>query len=164
MNREIVSIREVTKRDVDDIVHLQKEFGLYLGELSGKRRTFSVKDRKARLIRDGFGNRRAFEGLIARIRGRAVGYVFYHEGYDPDEMSGRVIYVIDLLVSEDIRRSGVGTLLMKRVAAQCRKIKGKDIYLGVWLKNKNAIKFYEKLGAEWVDEVPFMRWTSKKWK
>jgi GNAT superfamily N-acetyltransferase len=93
-----------------------------------------------------------------------VGYLFYHEGYDPDEMSGRVIYVIDLLVSEEFRGSGIGTLLMKRVAALCRKIEGNDVYFGVWLKNKAAIKFYEKLGAEWVDEVPFMRWNSKKWR
>jgi ribosomal protein S18 acetylase RimI-like enzyme len=46
----------------------------------------------------------------------------------------------------------------------CRKIEGNDVYFGVWLKNKAAIKFYEKLGAEWVDEVPFMRWNSKKWR
>lgn len=32
-----------------------------------------------------------------------VGYALYHYGFDPDEMQGKVIYLIDLFVSEKAR-------------------------------------------------------------
>jgi ribosomal protein S18 acetylase RimI-like enzyme len=70
---------------------------------------------------------------------------------------------VDLFVSKDARRLGVGKLLMRSAARACRKLGGKDIYFGVWLKNRPAIKFYKRLGADWVKDVPFMRWNSKKW-
>jgi GNAT superfamily N-acetyltransferase len=164
MGKESISITPVTKKDVPDIIQLQKEFELYLGKLSGKpREPFSVRDRTSRLIKDGFGIKRAFQGFIARRKGKAIGYIFYHQGYDPDEMRGRVIHIVDIFVSKDARRLGVGKLLMEKIAKLCRKIGGNDIYFGVWLKNKDAIKFYKKLGAEWIKEVPFMRWNYKKW-
>ncbi|HML02583.1 MAG TPA: GNAT family N-acetyltransferase [Candidatus Bathyarchaeia archaeon] len=164
MNSKFISINRVKKQDVLDIAMLQKEFEAYLGRLSGKpREPFSVRKRASRLLRDSFGRKAAFQGFIARKEGKAVGYIFYHQGYDPDEMRGRVIYIVDLFVSENTRRSSVGALLMKRVAALCKKIGGIRIYFGVWLKNKPAIKFYKKLGAEWVTDVPFMRWESEKW-
>lgn len=31
------------------------------------------------------------------------------------------------------------------------------------MKNKAAIKFYKKLGAKWVKEVPFMCWNRSQW-
>ena len=160
-----ISIRRVTKQDIPDIVMLQREFDVYLGRLSGQpRKSLSVRQRRSRLHRDGFGSNAAFKGFIARKQGRAVGYILYHQGYDPDEMQGRVIYVIDLFVSQDDRRSGIGTLLMKEVARSCKRIGGISIYSGVWLKNRAAIMFYKKIGAKWVKEVPFMYWNPKNWR
>ena len=57
--------------------------------------------------------------------------LIYHTGYDPDEMQGRVLYIIDLFVTDRARGLGVGSRLMKAVAVECRKIGGIDIYFGV---------------------------------
>ena len=104
-----------------------------------------------------------FLGFVAKKNGTAIGYIFYHYGYDPDEMEGRVIYIIDLFVTGKERSHGVGRLLMKNVAKECKRIGGISIYFGVWLKNKEAASFYRKLRAEFADELPFMHWDRNKW-
>ncbi len=160
-----IYIKPMKRKDVKDVVRLEKEFDEYLARLSKKpRRPFSIKSQTKLVLRDGFGKNRAFQGFIARRRNDALGYVIYHQGYDPDEIRGRVIHVVDLFVTNRARRLGVGSLLMKAVANECQKIGGTDIYFGVWLRNKSAIKFYKKLGADRVKEVPFMRWDKKHWK
>ena len=160
-----IYIRPIKRADINDIVWLEKEFDGYLERLSKHhRKPFSTKNHAKRILKDGFGKNRAFQGFIARWGNNAIGYILYHVGYDPDEMHGRVLYIIDLFVTDSARGLGVGSRLMKAVAVECKKIGGIDIYFGVWLKNKSAIKFYKKIGANWVKEVPFMRWDKKRWK
>jgi ribosomal protein S18 acetylase RimI-like enzyme len=160
-----IEIKPVRKKNINALISLEKEFDGYLSRLSrSPRKPFSIRRQIKKTLKDGFGKDKAFQGFIARKGKVAVGYILYHIGYDPDEMKGRVIYVIDLFVSEKARGLGVGSSLMKAVATECKKIGGLDVYFGVWLRNKSAIKFYKKLGADWVKEVPFMRWDKKHWK
>ena len=160
-----IYIKPIRKIDINDLLRLETDFEAYLKQLSKKpRKPFSLKRQAERILKDGFGKNRAFQGFIARKGNEAVGYILYHTGYDPDEMQGRVLYIIDLFVTDRARGLGVGSRLMKAVAAECRKIGGIDIYFGVWLKNKSAIKFYKKLGADWAKEVPFMHWDKSHWK
>jgi GNAT superfamily N-acetyltransferase len=157
-----VSITPITKEKVPDIELLRDEFEEYLQSLSNKpRETHSARERKARLLKDGFGKNRAFYGFVAKRDGKALGYVFYHFGYDPDEMQGRVVYVIDLFVTQDSRGLGIGRRLMRKVASLCKERGGKAVYFGVWRKNKRAIRFYKSLGAHWINDVPFMCWDIK---
>lgn len=159
-----IYIKPMKRKDVNDVVRLEKEFDQYLAQLSEKsRRSFSIKSQTKRVLKDGFGRNRAFQGFIARRGNDAVGYVIYHSGYDPDEMRGRVIHVVDLFVTNRARRLGVGSLLMKAVAKECKKIGGIGIYFGVWKRNKSAIKFYKRLGANWTEDF-FMHWERKHWK
>jgi ribosomal protein S18 acetylase RimI-like enzyme len=151
-----VTIRTITKKDLGDVDRLGREFEEYLQSLTKKKR---APYSNGRFLKDGFGRNRKFYGLIARNDGRALGYIFYHYGYDPDEMNGPVLYVIDLFVSESARGLGIGSKLMKSVAKICKKQGGRDVYFGVWVKNKEAIKFYRKLGADFIKDAPFMKWT-----
>jgi GNAT superfamily N-acetyltransferase len=154
----------MTRSDIRSIFKLQNEFETYLQNLTNRDRKTSAAEREKRFLKDGFGKGRAFHGLVATKRDSLLGYICYHFGYDPDEMHGKVIYVIDLFVTKKARKLGIGTLLMKSVASICKKMHGTDVYFCVWIKNKNAIKFYRSLGAELVKEVPLMRWSADKWK
>jgi GNAT superfamily N-acetyltransferase len=157
-----VSIIPITKKDVPGIERLRDEFEGYLQSLSNRpRETHSTQERKARLLRDGFGKNRAFHGFVATRDGEALGYVFYHLGYDPDEMQGRIAYVIDLFVTRNSRGLGIGRRLMRKVARLCRRKGGKAIYFGAWRRNEGAIRFYKSLGAYRINDVPFMRWDIK---
>ncbi len=157
-------IRPIQKTDLNGLVQLQEEFEEYLGSLdSNRKKSFSRVAVRRKLLQDGFGKRRAFNGFIATKDGVPVGFVFYHLGYDPDEMQGRVVYIIDLFVTGMERRRGVGQMLMQRVSALCRGIDAIDIYFGVWKKNAKAQKFYKALGAKKVVDVPFMHWEKASW-
>jgi GNAT superfamily N-acetyltransferase len=155
-----VMIRPVTKKDLKDIDRLGREFEEYLQSLTDKKR---APYSSGRFLRDVFGKKRKFYGFIAIKDGIALGYIFYHYGYDPDEMNGPVVYVIDLFVSESARGLGIGGQLMKAVARECKNQGCIDIYFGVWVKNKKAIKFYRKIGAEFVTDAPFMKWSKEHW-
>jgi len=95
-----LSVRPIKKGDVDGLVRLHKEFEKYLRAIDKTRPRIARNNYRERPINDGFGKARAFSGLIARIDAMPIGYVFYHQGYDPDEMKGCVLYVIDLYVTE----------------------------------------------------------------
>jgi GNAT superfamily N-acetyltransferase len=153
-----ISVRPIKRTDVDGLVQLHMEFETYLKAIDKSRPQPARNNYRERLINDGFGKARAFSGFIANRDNMPIGYVFYHPGYDPDEMRGRVLYVIDLYVTEKERNSGVGRLLMNAVASVCIAICGIDIYFGVWTKNKPAQAFYKKLGATEVHDAPFMHW------
>jgi GNAT superfamily N-acetyltransferase len=152
------------KSDLGDVFSLQREFEFYLQGLTDKPRKTSIAEQERRFFKDGFGKNPAFRGIVARDRGKLLGYLCYHFGYDPDEMKGRVVYVIDLFVTNEARARGVGTLLMGSVARLCSSVGGIAVYVCVWKKNKKAIRFYKSIGAEWVTDVPLMAWESSKWK
>ena len=164
MDRQQVQIRQARKSDIKDLLRLQREFETYLQSLTDKKRNgLSTAEHERRFIENGFGKKPAFRTLIARKEGKALGYIAYHFGYDPDEMEGKVVYVIDLFVRDSTRGMGVGTSLMDSVADICKEQGGIAVYFGVWNKNKAAITFYKKLGAEFVIETPFMMWPKSKW-
>ena len=150
-----VSIRTIQRGDVNPIAVLHHDFESYLRSLDPKRPKDSSPQFRARLLRDGFGPHAAFNGFVAVQEEAILGYVLYHAGYDPDEMRGRVYYVIDLYVTERSRRCGIGRKLMKKVVDASRKRGAIDVYFAVWTKNPSAEAFYHKIGASHNPELRF---------
>ena len=58
----------------------------------------------------------------------------------------KTLYIDDLCVDEDKRRSGVGTLLFNQAQNFAKKIGCHNLTLNVWSCNPSALKFYQKLG------------------
>ncbi len=151
-----ITIRPATAEDAASIERLELEFVDYL---------VSIGDTNPRwldaqtYLKDGFGDDPAFSGLIAESNEEVIGYLLYHPGYDVDR-GGRVFHVIDLFVSESARRNGAGRALMEGVADICRRADGRGLLWSVFLKNKLAMAFYEKLGAEYLQqlEMTYMHW------
>ncbi len=99
-----VSIDSLRRSHLDSILTLQLEFEYYLNSLSSEKRpNFDIEKKRKLLLENAFGKKKNFSGYVARIENEIVGYVLYHYGFDPDEMQGKVIYVIDLFVSEKAR-------------------------------------------------------------
>ena len=105
--------------------------------------------------RDGFGERPAFGGLIAEEGGEPLGYLLYNEIYDTD-LAQRVLFVADLYVRPAGRDRGLGRALMAEAVGLCRAGGGGALLWAVLHQNAAAMKFYEKLGAKYVDDVRFM--------
>lgn len=154
MNME-VSIYSLRRSHLEHILELQLEFEQYLQSLSSEKRPdFDIEKKRSMFLENAFGKRKSFSGYIAKTWDEIIGYVLYHSGFDPDEMQGKVIYVIDLFVSEKARGQWVGRTLISKLQSHPDSL---GLYFSVWKKNTSAIEFYESLGADWCEDVPYMK-------
>lgn len=103
------------------------------------------------ILRDGFGPHPKFRALIAEWDGQPAGYALFFEFYST--FQGRPgLFLEDIFVRPALRGKGIGTDLLARVA----NIAWEEGYFCLrwevldW--NKPAIEFYQKLGAEFLDE------------
>ena len=145
-------IRTATESDAQAIAALAAELQACLRGL-GDRTNFAFG--AAELLRDGFGDRPAFAGVVAELDGHVVGYALYHDGYETDR-GRRLVHLIDLYVQEGARRRGVGRTLMGRVAELGRE-RGAEIMLwSVYKPNALASAFYERLGAKYTSDLIWM--------
>lgn len=105
-----------------------------------------------RLRADAFGPRRRFEAALALDdEGRAVGYAIWFETYS-SFLAKPTLYLEDLFVLEQARRSGAGAMLFEHVrslGAQrgCGRM---EWHVLDW--NSLARDFYDRRGAQWMRE------------
>jgi GNAT superfamily N-acetyltransferase len=106
-----------------------------------------------RLERTLFGPRRYAEVLIAEDAGEAVGFALFFHNYSTF-LAKPGIYLEDLYVREAARGKGVGKKLLARLAAIAVERDCGRLEWAVLDWNKDAIGFYERLGAR-----PNSEWT-----
>jgi ribosomal protein S18 acetylase RimI-like enzyme len=145
-------IRPATKADAEVIGSLAADFQAYLRRL-GDRTDFTWGAKE--FLRDGFGERAAFGGVVAEVNGQVVGYALYHDGYETDR-GRRLVHLIDLYVQEGSRRRGVGRALMERVAELGRARGAEIVFWSVYKPNVLAAAFYERLGARYASDLLWM--------
>lgn len=138
-----IHVRPAERKDADAIARMARALSVFDG---GRVSRFSADA----FIRDGFGADPAFKALVAEYRGAAVGYAVYYWGYDTDSAT-RGVYLADLYVDADNRRSGVGTALITGVSRHTREQGGRWIFWSVLKRNKAARKFYRHLAPELKD-------------
>ncbi len=143
------------KSHIDYILQLNVEFDGYLNSLSGtKTSILDVEKKRAQIMKYAFGKEKMFSGYVVKIGKEITGFTFYHYWFDPDEMQGKVIYMFELFISKKFRGKWVWKALVEKLQSHKDSI---GLYFAVWKKNPGAIEFYKKLGAKWVEDVPFMK-------
>jgi GNAT superfamily N-acetyltransferase len=152
-NRDLL-IRPATPDDAAAIGQLAADFADYLRGLGD---TTNFQFSAETYLRDGFGPNPAFAGIVAESGGQVIGYLLYHFGYDVDRAT-RLLHVIDLYVREDRRSQGAGRALMAEAARICRAGGGSELFWAVYIPNTLAARFYERLGAHWIEDLKFMTW------
>jgi GNAT superfamily N-acetyltransferase len=128
------------RRDAPAIVSLVRALNRHQGDPT---RHFTQR----RLQRDGFGRRRQFDGLLAELGGRPVGYVFYVAAYETG-WTGGGLYLQDLYVRAECRASGVGSALLAAVAAEAKRRGKTYLWCGAKLWNRMAHRFYRATASE----------------
>lgn len=151
-------IRPALASDAQSIGNLARQFASYLSEL-GDLTDFKLTANA--YLRDGFGTKPAFAGLVAEDQGKVIGYLLYHFGYDSDR-AARNMHVVDLYVDRAARNQGVGKALMARAASIAREASAEEMIWSVYQSNTIAATFYEKLGAQRITDVFFMKLSADK--
>ena len=108
---------------------------------------------EARLEATLFGSKRYAETLIAELDGKAVGFALFFHNYSTF-LARPGIYLEDLYVPEPQRGQGIGRALLTRLAAIAVERDCGRLEWAVLDWNRDAIGFYERLGAK-----PNSEWT-----
>ncbi|HXT40122.1 MAG TPA: GNAT family N-acetyltransferase [Candidatus Angelobacter sp.] len=146
-------IRPARATDADYVGNLAKQFAGYLRSLGD---TTDFKLTAEAYLRDGFGSQPAFGGLVAEDKDRVIGYLLYHIGYDSDA-AARNLHIVDLYVDSRARKRGAGRALLETAASVARNAGARELIWSVYRANGLATTFYEKLGAQRITDVFFMK-------
>lgn len=140
-----VIIREAVPNDAQTIL----DFIIGLAEFENEPRSI-VEATVESIRRDGFGNERLFETLIAEREGEPLGMALFFPHYST--WTGTpALYLEDLFVKEEARGTGAGFALMQALAeiAEERGWKRLDLSVLDW---NPARQFYHQLGMEHESE------------
>lgn len=113
---------------------------------------------RERLVRDGFGSAPRFQLLIGERDGTPAGYALFFETYS-SFLARPTLYLEDLFVHPEHRKSGLGLALFRAVAAEAVRRDCGRMEWAVLTWNRLAIDFYERLGAVAMEEWRTFRLT-----
>lgn len=139
-----VSVRPAARSDAATILRMIRELARF------ERAEDQVRATVADLERDGWGDTPRFEALIAEQDGAPIGFALYFHNYSTWE--GRAgIFLEDLYVKPDARKSGAGRRLMVQLAAVALERGCARLDLSV-LDWNPARGFYAALGITQMEE------------
>ncbi len=104
-------------------------------------------------VESGFGEHPVWWSLVAEVDGKIVGIALYYIRYST--WKGQRLYLEDIIVSEQWRRHGIGSMLMDEIIRIAREKKFSGIMWQVLDWNQSAIDFYAKykvsFDPEWIN-------------
>ena len=133
------NIRHANKSDMPHVLKLIKELAVFEKEPDAVEVT--VND----IENDGFGNNPAFHCFVAEVNNNIEGMALIYYRYST--WKGKTLHLEDLIVSENMRGSGIGSALLDEVVKYGERLRVKRITWEVLDWNEPAIVFYEKNGA-----------------
>jgi GNAT superfamily N-acetyltransferase len=133
------TIREARKSDMQHVLNLVRELAHFEKEPHAVE--VSVQD----LERDGFGRHKLFQCFVAETEYGIGGMALVYPRYST--WKGPVIHLEDLIVTEELRGSGLGSALFETVIRYGHEQGVRRISWEVLDWNEPAIKFYESKGA-----------------
>ena len=136
----MLTLRKATAKDARTILSLVRELATY--EREPKAVIATVSD----IRRHGFSKKPKFQAIIAEWNGKPAGMVLFFPYYST--WQGRSgVFVEDLIIRKKFRRRGVGFALISQLARLAIADGGSGMRWEVYSWNKDAIRFYRKIGA-----------------
>lgn len=145
-------IRSATSADVPVILSFINKLAVY------EKLAHEVTATEAGLQETLFGERRYAEVVIAYHHGQPVGFALFFHNYSTF-LGKPGIYLEDLYVDEDQRGKGFGKALLIHLARLAEERNCGRLEWSVLDWNEPAVKFYQSLGAEPLDEWTVFRVT-----
>jgi GNAT superfamily N-acetyltransferase len=153
-----LNLRPATPADIPQILQFVRDLAAY------EREPDAVHATEADLLRDGFGETKRFDCLIAELQQAChyipVGFALYFHNYST--WRGHAgIHIEDLYVNPEHRGKGIGKALLTRVAAIAVEEGCTRLQWDVLEWNTPAIGFYEQMGAAMLMDWRTMRVTGE---
>ena len=133
-------IRNAAPEDMPQVLDLIRELAVFEKEPDAVE--IAISD----LQNDGFGEQPAFHCFVAEVESRVEGIALVYNRYST--WKGKVLHLEDLIVSQKMRGSGMGSALLDEVVLYGNRLGVKRICWDVLDWNEPAIQFYEKKGAD----------------
>jgi len=133
------TIRAAKAGDMPQVLKLIKELAAF------EKEDYAVEVTVNDLVKDGFGEEKLFHCFVGETGDTIVGVALVYPRYST--WKGPVIHLEDLIVTEQMRGSGLGSALLKEAVAYGSQLGVKRISWEVLDWNEPAIKFYESKGA-----------------
>lgn len=111
---------------------------------------------KKRLFSDAFGKKPLYRILISKDGKEITGYAFYFFTYS-SFLAKKTLYLEDIYVTQKQRTKGTGKMFFKELVKIAKKENCGRMEWCVLDWNKNAIKFYNKLGAKPLNDWIYYR-------
>ena len=142
-----MKIRRATQADCPRLLELVNELAIF--EKAPHEVTVSLQE----FENSGFSQHPVWWAFVAENETEIIGFALYYIRYST--WKGCRMYLEDIIITEEYRSKGIGTLLFDRVIeeAKDRNLHGISWQVLDW--NESAIDFYKKYNAkldpEWVN-------------
>lgn len=150
----MISIRKATREDTGTFLSLLRALAKF------EHLDPPSKAGERRLVEDIFQKKRLFL-LLGFVDKEPASYALYFFTYS-SFLARPTLYLEDLFVLSKFRGKKIGTCMFKELATIAKKERCGRMEWSVLTWNKNAIKFYEKLGAKRLNEWYFYRLDSSR--
>ncbi len=131
-----ITVRTAGKADVPAIYGLVKQLAEF------EKAPHDVINTIDAMLKDGFGSDKIFYSFVAETENKIIGMAVFYFAYST--WKGRHVYLDDLIVNENYRRSGAGKLLFDAVYQFAKEHNANQLRWHVLDWNKPAINFYKK--------------------
>ena len=142
-----IIIRPAVQEDCARMLELVNELAVF------ERAPDEVTVTLEHFIESGFGSNPIWWAFVAECDGLVVGFALYYIRYST--WKGKKMYLEDILVTEEWRGKGIGTMLMDALITDG---KNKNLHGMIWQVlnwNEDAIRFYERYTSrfdnEWIN-------------
>lgn len=140
-------VRPAVKEDCPRMMELIRELALY------ERAPDEVTVALDHFIESGFGQKPVWWAIVAETDGYVTGFALYYLRYST--WKGTRMYLEDILVTEQWRNKGIGTLLLNKLIETAKEKGLHGISWQVLDWNEPAINFYKRYNpifdGEWLN-------------
>lgn len=144
-----VIVRKAVAADCHRMMELVHELAVY------ERAPHEVTVTIDHFIESGFGPAPVWWAFVAEEQGVILGFALYYVRYST--WKGQRMYLEDILVTEQARGRGIGSLLMNALIQEARDRSFSGIVWQVLDWNEPALNFYRKFNTrfdpEWVNGI-----------
>jgi GNAT superfamily N-acetyltransferase len=145
--KSMVNIRIGEKGDLPDLLLLVKELAIYENAEN------EVETTLESMAADAFGGQKLFNFLVAEVENEILATAVYFYTYST--WKGKTLYLEDIVVNQQHRRKGIGTLLFNHLLFIAKNESVKRMSWQVLNWNEPAIEFYKKIDtifdSEWIN-------------